>query len=244
MVGQSGVELGEAEELLERIAGGEEVAGITGQRMPLFDKLDIVAGDGVWLPDNPCFAFRAKWPCAFAWLRFDLNHAGDLIGGQVGQFFRLHLVKATTIDPALLDQMLAGQRLKVSEDDRVKVGPGRPERLSSRLSDKASGRRWRLPPATCSRRSGRDFRCFPACPYRCTGMGRLLVSPGNTRGPADGQITRMDALCLALLKVSPESGMPTLNGFLREIAIDDGQRLLEPGIAVRFGFDHGVGQVP
>jgi hypothetical protein len=50
-----------------------------------------------------------------------LNHGSNITGRQVSQFFRLHLVKSTTVDTNLLDQMIAGQRLKVSEEDRVKL---------------------------------------------------------------------------------------------------------------------------
>jgi hypothetical protein len=43
---RSGIELGQAKELLERIAGGKPVAGVVGQGMTLADKLDIVASGG------------------------------------------------------------------------------------------------------------------------------------------------------------------------------------------------------
>jgi hypothetical protein len=42
--GRLAIELGEAEELFQRIAGGKEVAGVGGQFMPLADNLDVVAG--------------------------------------------------------------------------------------------------------------------------------------------------------------------------------------------------------
>ena len=42
---RSGVEPGEAEELLEGIAGGEQVASIGCRGMPPADQLDVVGGD-------------------------------------------------------------------------------------------------------------------------------------------------------------------------------------------------------
>ncbi len=53
-----------------------------------------------------------------------LNDAGHLVGGQVGQLLRLHLVKPAAIDPTFFDEMLAGQCLKVSENHRVQLGTG------------------------------------------------------------------------------------------------------------------------
>src|ERR1700674_2698717 len=54
----------------------------------------------------------------------------------------------------------------------------------------------------------------------------------------------MDALLLALLKVSPEARVSLLDGIFWQIAIDQDQRFFEPWVAVRFGLDDGIGQVP
>src|SRR6516164_278564 len=54
-----------------------------------------------------------------------LDDAGESGGGKVCQFFWLHLVEPTAIHPAFLGEMLAGERLKMREDDRVETGPGR-----------------------------------------------------------------------------------------------------------------------
>jgi len=49
---------------------------------------------------------------------------GENTGWQVGEFFRLYLVKSAAVDTPFLDEMLAAERLKMEEHDRVEVGPG------------------------------------------------------------------------------------------------------------------------
>ncbi len=54
----------------------------------------------------------------------------------------------------------------------------------------------------------------------------------------------MDTPLLALFKVSPEVGVPLLDGILWQVAIDQYQRFVEPWVAVRARLDDSIGQVP
>ena len=74
-----------------------------------------------------------------------------------------------------------------------------------------------------------------------SGCTLLLRVPG---GSTARQITAVDTRGFALLQVSPESRMPSLDQLFREIAVDDRQGRLDPRVAVGIGLDYRVGQTP